>query len=977
MNILIIGSGGREHALAWKLAQSPRLEKLYIAPGNPGTADCGENVAMDIRNHAAVIRFCQEKQIDLVLVGPEVPLAEGIVDALADAGIRCFGPRKAAAQIEASKVFSKNFMARHGIPTARYATFSKLTDALKHIETVDYPLVIKASGLAAGKGVILPETLDEAKSVLVEILENGVFGEAGAEVIIEERMTGPEVSLMAFTDGKTVIPMLAAQDHKRIFDGDHGPNTGGMGAYAPAPIFTPDLLMETLKNILKPAVNGLRLEGTPFVGVLYAGLMLTPDGVRVVEFNCRFGDPETQVVLPLLETDLIEIAEACVDGTLADTEIRWKAGAAVCVVLASKGYPGKVESGQLAGIGGLPENSICFHAGTKVNADGLLATSGGRVFGATAWAQDLPAAAKSAYDAVDEIHFDGVQYRTDIAVWALQADARTDNQAEKRISEPHGAYRTSKLVSLPTDDLTYTVNGLAMQVHNEIGPGHAEKFYQRRLAELCRDAGLSVEVEKRVEVWITERMFGYLKLDLWIEERLVVECKALARPIGNEEIGQVLTYLAATCSQVGMIYNFGLSRMMARRILAARDVQDWQKHLYRYIHKSPGMVLPPLGQKTDVPPIRFNSISQALKLVEIPSPTGAAIRYSASKPAPASDSTRQSAYAASGVSIDAGNRTVELMKDAVKATYTPAVLAGIGSFGGLYDASVLKAMSNPVLVASTDGVGTKVKLASSAGRYRSIGHDIVNHCIDDILVQGARPLFFMDYFATSKLNPEQTAEVVTGIAEACKESGMALLGGETAEMPGVYATGEFDVAGTIIGVLERERILPRTSELTAGDVLLGLRSSGPHTNGFSLIRKVFGDTPLETVFPELGCSLADALLAPHRSYFNILYSVLSNPHVKALAHLTGGGFIENIPRILPADLDAVIRLGSWPVPPLWKLIEQKGNIAANEMYRVFNMGIGMIVIVDKSLASDIQKLIPEETFVIGELAAGSHRTRLI
>ncbi len=760
MKILLIGSGGREHALAWKLAQSPKLEKLYIAPGNPGTADCGENVVMDVSDHAAVILFCQEKQVDLVLVGPEVPLAEGIADALADAGIRCFGPRKAAAQIEASKVFSKKFMARHDIPTARFATFSKLADALKHIDAVDYPLVIKASGLAAGKGVVLPETLDEAKSVLVEILENGAFGEAGAEVVIEERMTGPEVSLMAFTDGKTVIPMLAAQDHKRIFDGDHGPNTGGMGAYAPAPIFTSDLLAETLENILKPAVNGLWLEGTPFVGVLYAGLMLTPDGVRVVEFNCRFGDPESQVVLPLLETDLVEIADACVSGNLADTEIRWKTGAAVCVVLASKGYPGKVESGQLATIGGLPENSICFHAGTKVNADGLLATSGGRVFGATAWAQDLPAAAKSAYGAVDKIYFDGMQYRKDIA-------------------------------------------------------------------------------------------------------------------------------------------------------------------------------------------------SRALK------------------------PTTVSAYAASGVSIDAGNRTVELMKDAVKATYTPAVLAGIGSFGGLYDASVLKAMDNPVLVASTDGVGTKVKLAASAGRYRSIGHDIVNHCIDDILVQGARPLFFMDYFATSKLNPEQTAEVVTGIAEACKESGMALLGGETAEMPGVYAPGEFDVAGTIIGVLERERILPRTSELKAGDVLIGLRSSGPHTNGFSLIRKVFADTPLDTVFPELGCSLADALLAPHRSYFNILYSVLGNPHVKALAHLTGGGFIENIPRILPAELDAVIRLGSWPVPALWKLTQQKGNIAADEMYRVFNMGIGMVVIVAEESVAEIQKLIPEETFVIGELAAGSHKTRLI
>lgn len=424
-NVLLIGSGGREHALAWKLAQSPHLAKLYIAPGNPGTAECGENVLLDVNAHAAVIHFCREVLIDLVVVGPEAPLADGIADALAEAGIRCFGPARAAAQIEASKVYAKDFMARHNISTARYATFDSLADAVQYIENLDSPFVIKASGLAAGKGVILPETLDEAKSVLREILEGGVFGAAGAEVVIEERMSGPEVSLMAFTDGKTVVPMLAAQDHKRIFDGDQGPNTGGMGAYAPAPIFTSEMLDDALEKILKPAVSGLRSEGTPFVGVLYAGLMLTPDGIRVVEFNCRFGDPETQVLLPLLETDLVEIADACVDGKLPETEIRWRPGAAVCVVMAAKGYPGKVESGRFASIGALAGNAICFHAGTKVNADGQLTTSGGRVFGVTAWAQDLPKAVQSAYAAVDEIHFDGRQYRKDIAKNGLVTDSRT------------------------------------------------------------------------------------------------------------------------------------------------------------------------------------------------------------------------------------------------------------------------------------------------------------------------------------------------------------------------------------------------------------------------------------------------------------------------------------------------------------------------------------------------------------------------
>jgi phosphoribosylformylglycinamidine cyclo-ligase len=333
----------------------------------------------------------------------------------------------------------------------------------------------------------------------------------------------------------------------------------------------------------------------------------------------------------------------------------------------------------------------------------------------------------------------------------------------------------------------------------------------------------------------------------------------------------------------------------------------------------------------------------------------------------------KSDYTASGVNIDAGNRAIDLMKDAVKSTYTPSVLAGIGSFGGLYDASVLKAMKSPVLVASMDGVGTKVKLAASVGRYRGIGHDIVNHCINDILVQGANPLFFMDYFATSKLDPEQVAEVVTGIAEACKESGIALLGGETAEMPGVYQPNEFDVAGTIVGVVEQDEILPRPN-LKAGDVLVGLASSGPHTNGYSLIRKVFASTPLDTVFPELGDSLADALLVPHRSYLSILQPLLL--HIKALTHLTGGGFIENIPRVLPQNLDAEIHLGSWTVPPLFKLIQAHGEIELEEMFRVFNMGIGMVMIVDHDVAAKIQKLLPEQTFLVGELVNGEKKVIL-
>jgi phosphoribosylamine--glycine ligase len=419
MNVLVIGSGGREHALAWKVAQSPRLTKLYIAPGNGGTDACGENVPMDVGEHETVLQFCVEKRIELVIVGPEVPLADGLVDSLSEGGIRCFGPKQAAAQIEASKVFAKDFMARHHIPTARYATFTQLDEAVCYLESVDYPVVIKASGLAAGKGVILPDTMEEAKSTLEDILIGKTFGDAGSEVVIEERMSGQEVSLMAFTDGTTIVPMLPAQDHKRLLDGDEGPNTGGMGAYAPAPIFTADMMNEVMESILKPTVNGLRDEGTPFVGVLYAGLMLTPNGIRTLEFNCRFGDPETQVVLPLLETDLIEIAEACVDGRLREMDIRWKKGAAVCVVLASKGYPEKPEKGQVVLFSELPEDMICFHAGTKQNGTEVL-TSGGRVFGLTAWAESIASAVKKVYANIDKVTFDGIQYRKDIAHRALE-----------------------------------------------------------------------------------------------------------------------------------------------------------------------------------------------------------------------------------------------------------------------------------------------------------------------------------------------------------------------------------------------------------------------------------------------------------------------------------------------------------------------------------------------------------------------------
>jgi phosphoribosylamine--glycine ligase len=430
MNVLVIGGGGREHALAWKLAQSSRVQRVFVAPGNGGTdskwqiANSKWQMANSKCQNITGIQsaICNlQSAIDFVVVGPEAPLAEGIVDTLRAAGVRCFGPTRAAARLESSKAFAKEFMARHGIPTAQAATFTDYEAALAYLRRAETPIVIKASGLAAGKGVILPQTPAEAAAALRGIMVERQFGAAGDAVLIEERLTGPEVSLLAFSDGRTVALMPPAQDHKRVFDGDRGPNTGGMGAYAPAPVVTPALLAQLTATVLQRTVDGMAAEGTPYIGVLYAGMMLTPAGPRVLEFNCRFGDPETQVILPLLETDLLDVLEACVDGALDRVEVRWRAGAAATVVAAAEGYPGSYEKGrEITGVeaaGALPGVTV-FHAGTRRSDDGQLRTDGGRVLAVTGVGADLGDALDRAYAGMKCIHFDGMHYRRDIGAKA-------------------------------------------------------------------------------------------------------------------------------------------------------------------------------------------------------------------------------------------------------------------------------------------------------------------------------------------------------------------------------------------------------------------------------------------------------------------------------------------------------------------------------------------------------------------------------
>ncbi len=751
LNVLVLGSGGREHALAWAAAKSPRCGDLVVAPGNGGTPGRREPVVVD--DPSDVVALAKRLGTDIVLIGPDSAIAAGVCDALTAAGVLAFGASQAASELEWSKSAARAFCEQYSLPSPSYRVFERdqLEDAVAYVEAGGVPLVVKADGLAAGKGVVVPASVAETV-VAVRAVLGGIVS---AKVVLEELLCGDEISLLAFSDGTNVVTMPAAQDHKRIGEGDCGANTGGMGAYAPTPLCSPQLVRELTEKIVQPVIDACAQEGRPYRGVLYVGLMLTASGPKVLEFNCRFGDPEAQVLLPLLDTDLLDVAEACALGTLGKLSVTWSEKSACTVVLASPGYPAHPTTGTLISDFGANEpGSILFHAGTENDPaeSGRLVTSGGRVVAVTGFGVSFEEARLRAYERANLISFDGKQMRRDIG---------------------------------------------------------------------------------------------------W---------RALARTTGG--------------------------------------------------------------------------------------------------------------YAASGVDIAEGNRAVDLLKGAVEKTHTSSVLAGIGSFGGAFDAKVLQGMTHPVLVASTDGVGTKVMLATAEGRLKGVGIDLVNHCVNDVLVQNARPLFFLDYVASSKIVPEQIADIVSGMSEACALNGCALLGGETAEMPGVYHDGHIDIAGTLVGIAEKADLLPRPN-IAAGDVLIAMASSGPHTSGYSLLRKVFAGLPLDAMPAPLKRPLGDELLEPHRSYFPVLGPLLAGPvgsAIKALVHITGGGLLENLPRVFPAGLAAHVQLGSWPVPALFELVRNVSGLDAHELHRTLNMGVGMVIVCAHTDAAAIRSALSEETWIIGEVA---------
>ncbi|KAK7866200.1 hypothetical protein R5R35_001415 [Gryllus longicercus] len=753
-NVLVIGSGGREHAICWKLSQSPEVQTLFVAPGNAGIAEVNKVqlvIDLKVNDNDAVVSWCKSHCIDLVVVGPEDPLARGITDTLQKAGLNCFGPGSRGARIEADKNWAKSFMQKHDIPTARWKAFTDAQAAKKFIREAPFrALVVKASGLAAGKGVIVANNQEEACKAVDDILSNKCFGEAGHTVVVEELLEGEEVSVLAFTDGKTVQPMLPSQDHKRHLDGDKGLNTGGMGAYCPCHLLSDSELACVTKNILQRTVDELAKENCPFVGVLYAGLMVTKEGPKVLEFNCRFGDPETQVILPLLNTDLYHIMQACCAGTLQKLQIEWqKETYAVGVVMASKGYPQSSSKGDVITGLNLPK-CITFHSGTAIKNNAMV-TNGGRVLIAVALASDLAMAAAQATKACSQISFPGAQYRSDIA-------------------------------------------------------------------------------------------------------------------------------------------HKGIARSM----------------LYQ-------------GLLT---------------------------------------------YKQSGVDITAGDEFVKRIKPLVAQTHRVGEIGGLGGFGALFDVAAA-GYRDPILVSGTDGVGTKLKIAQEMNIHNTIGIDLVAMCVNDILAHGAEPLFFLDYFASSHLDVDVAAQVVAGIAEGCRQAGCGLVGGETAEMPGLYAPGDYDLAGFTVGAVEKTKMLPRTQNIVAGDVVIGLSSSGVHSNGFSLVRKVLEKRGLKfhdsAPFSCSGKSLGEEFLTPTKIYVKSLLKVLQSGRVKALAHITGGGLTENIPRVLPPGLAVRLNAQKWNVLPVFAWLATMGGISESELLRTFNCGLGVILIVSAEHQSEVLANITEDS----------------
>lgn len=983
--VLVVGNGGREHALAVQLAQSPAVGAVICCPGNGGTAQEGgkiSNINGSAQDNETVVRLCQEHNVTMVVVGPEQPLVDGLVDELK---LKCpsvlaFGPTQAAAQLEASKAFSKDFLQEHGIPTASYRNFTCPETAIDYVKSLSIDStgkrqVVKASGLAAGKGVLLPQTEAETISAVKEIMSDKTFGAAGDTCVIESFLTGPESSCLAFCDGETAILMPAAQDHKRALDNDQGLNTGGMGAYAPAPCVTPDL-QKSIQAMCQRTVLKMKERGTPYTGVLYAGMMLTPDGPFVLEFNCRFGDPETQVLLPLLETDLYEILTACCTGQLHNADVRFIEGySAATVVCAASGYPLSYPKGMV--ITGLSDaldisNVKVYHAGTALDAtknDSSLQTltkcTGGRVLAVTGVASTLTSALRAAYSGVAKLDFvekEGskvslMHHRTDIG--------RKANEKKLRIGVMGSTRGTSLLpVMKACADQTLHAEIVAV-ISNKVSAPILEKG--RSLGSNVLTAAISFKglTREQFDAECTATLIGagvdfvilvgYMRIlsksftDFWTGRCINVHPSLLPKHAGGMDLAVHQAVIDAkeeetgcTIHQVTEAVDGGPIVIQKRVKVEATDIAE--------------------SLKEKVQPLEGAAFVEALQLYG----RGKAI-----------------SYADAGVSIDAGNKFVDVIKPFCKSTRRPGCDADLGGFGGMFDlAAAGFNAAETVLIGATDGVGTKLRIAQLTKHHESVGIDLVAMCVNDLIVAGGEPLFFLDYFATGHLEVQEAALVVKGIAKGCMESGCGLIGGETAEMPSMYAPGDYDLAGFAVGAVHRDGILPQN--VREGDVLLGIGSSGIHSNGFSLVRKLIdreglsysSPCPWDSNQPSVGV----ALLTPTKIYVKACLPLLKQKYLKALAHITGGGLLENLPRSLPEGLTAEITSHP-PLPSVFSWIKQASGLDDTEMLRTFNCGIGMVLVLARENVEATKELLAasgeEMVYEMGTLVKGDREVKMM
>ena len=863
-----------------------------------------------------------------------------------------FGPSAKAAMIEGSKKFSKDLMKKYNIPTAEYATFTDFESALAYIKSVDHPVVIKASGLAAGKGVLLPERGEEEQA-LRDIMMDHEFGAAGDTVVIEERLEGEEVSLLCFTDGETIITMPPSQDHKRVGDNDVGPNTGGMGAYAPAPCLPPYLRREAAKEVLERCVNGLKEEGAPFCGVLYAGLMLTASGIKVLEFNCRFGDPETEVILPLLDSDLFEIMEACCDHTLSSMKVQWKEASAVTVVEASAGYPGSYKKGFV--ISGLDkaaarEGVTVFHAGTKKQDDALV-TSGGRVLTITAVAPSFRSALATAYAAVEEVTFEGRQFRHDIGGRAVKAGVRVGVLGSTRgtdmaaIQEAIEAGKlNAKIVcvisNIKTAGILEKAEKYGIPAVHITGKDVSREEQEKKVCEVLADYGVDLVL-----------LIGYMRI---LSPAFFEGCKKMVLNVHPSLLPE---------------YAGGMNNNVHEAVL-----KDHRLETGCTVHQvTPEVDCGPIMCQRHVPVYSFDTVDTLKARVQ--EAEGKAliecIREFGEGTLKEIEVAKEGviSYSDAGVDISEGDLLVENIKPFCKGTDRPGCHVDLGGFGGLFDLhGAGYGDPDTLLVACDDGVGTKVKLAVQTGLHDTVGQDLVAMSVNDLIVQGAEPLFFLDYYATGHLDAAQATRVVKGICDGCKLARCALIGGETAEMPSIYAEGEYDLAGFAVGAVKRQDVLPKPTHPDM--VVFGLPSTGPHSNGYSLVRRLVDVSGLKVTDP---CpflpekTLGEVLMSPTRIYVPSVLAACKTKKVAGFAHITGGGLLENIPRVLSPDTSCQINAGSWPVLDVFRWLKSVGNVPEPEMLRTFNCGLGMIVIAEKEGAAEVKAALESEGETVYEV----------